>query len=370
MKYLLSVLIFTCVIILTAAAQSPDLLIHSIKAKNTSSKSYYINFDRTILSFGMKDTVYQKNCHAYVHQTDSVCYFRVVTPRNYSYIIDEPSGVYYYEVRNTTLFTNYKHRGTVNELFGPYFNYFYDFLEKECVLISFQENDSLYKFSHTLKNIDTTTQSFTKELFVNKNDSSALAETWYGTNKLMGSVYNKIKINQLLKFPNAIDSILLKNQPIKIYRIKNKEEADRNLDKNDSSLLYQKFNNVSFTDLNGNTTNLKTFKANYYIIDFSYLACIPCLILHQNLSKELTYLMQKNIKPITLNAIDKAPQKIKDYLTNSNISVETYLCKSSILKQYEVTSYPKVFVLDKNFKIIKIFSGYNDNIISYIKSLP
>ncbi len=351
-------------------AQNNHSISPILRDKNTSLKSYYINFERTILSFGTKDTVYQKNCHAYVHQTDSFCYFRVVTPRNYSYIIDEPSGVYYYEVRNSTLFTNYKHRGTINELFGPYFNSYYNFIEKECIPISFQEYDSLYKFSYTLKKIDTTTQSFTKELFINKYDSSAIAETWYGTDKIMGRFYNKIKINQVIKFPNAIDSILLKNQPIKISRIKDKQTADRNLDKNDSSLLLQKFDNISFTTLNGNATTLKYFKANYYIIDFSYLACIPCLILHQNLTKELDYLNQKNIKPITLNAIDKDPEKIKDHLKNSNIPFETYLCNRSILKKYEVTSYPKVFVLDKTFKIIKIFSGYNDNIISYIKSLP
>jgi hypothetical protein len=353
---------------LSVSAQ--QILMQRITAKNTSILSYHITFDRVLLPFGFKDTVYQKNCHAYVFQTDTACYFRVVTPRNFSYIIDEPTGVYYYEIRNQTLFTYFKHRGLTNELFAPYFPSYYHFLEKECKLVHLREDSNLLTLSFTLKNPEPTVTSFTKELYINKSDSTVVGEAWYGEDQTMGRFYNNIRVKTITPFPHALDSILLKNQPITISKVKDKRQADKQVDSNDSLFINRKFKYTPFTSLRGKTVDLKSKKATYYVIDFSYLSCMPCLILHQHLAKENAYLAQKNIVVITLNGIDRDTSKMEAYLLHHQIPFDMYLCNPNMMKYYSLVSYPKVFILDKNFTIIKIFSGYSDSIIAYLKELP
>lgn len=369
MKYILSILIFICVINSIVSAQNTNVLLTSIRSKNTNLKSYYINFDRILLPFGTNDTIFQKNCHAYVYLTDTTCYFRVVTPRNFSYIVDDPSGVYYYQVRNKSLMYNYQHRGCSGELFHPYFASFYDFIEKECRIISMQDDNQSYKLTFTPTYVDTTKDSFTKELFINKQDSMVYAETWYGSNSIYGKFYNKIIINKRVIFPNALDSILIENQPIEVSIVKDKLQEDKNWIARDTAFLNHKFDNIRFTDLEGKNLRLYSKRAKYYLIDFSYINCPPCLVLHQNLAKINGTLSEKNISVITLNGIDKDVNKLKNYMAKSGTKFPTYLCTKDVLKQYNVEGYPKVFILDDKFNVIYVSSGYSVEILHQIKLL-
>jgi thioredoxin-related protein len=264
---------------------------------------------------------------------------------------------------------NYQHKGYSSELFHPYFESFYDFIEKECRIISLHDDNQSIKLTFTPSFIDTTKDSFTKELFIKKQDSMVYAETWYGNNSIYGRFYNKIIINELKILRNSLDSILIENQPIEVSIIKDRLQEDKNWIAKDTAFINHKFDNIRFTNLEGKSIRLYNTQAKYYLIDFSYINCPPCLVLHQNLTKISTMLSEKNIDVITLNGIDKDVNKIKNHIAKSGTKFPTYLCTKEVLKQYNVEGYPKVFILDNEFNIIYVSSGYSNEILNQIKLL-
>lgn len=350
-------------------SEAQQIPISQLKAKNASHSSYYISFDRILLPSGNADTVFQRNCHAYVYRTDTAVYFRVVTPRNYTYLIHDPSGIYCYKVRNQTLLTNCIHRGYEAELFYPFFASFYEFIEKECRVNAYLDEGSYLKLTYTPLHIDTTKESFTKELLVRKADTLAYAHTWYGIHPINGSFYNQIKISALTDFPNALDSILIQNQPIRIMKTLERMPASQSLKTKDSVFLNKQFENIQFNTLSGKSLNLYDFKARHYVVDFSYLSCPPCLTLHQKLSTIKNQLESSNTKIITLNPIDKDTTRISNYLKNAGITHPIYLCRNEAVSAYQVNAYPKIFVLDSNFNIKYVLSGYDEDLVNRILKL-
>ncbi|MES2689198.1 MAG: TlpA disulfide reductase family protein [Bacteroidota bacterium] len=369
MKKVAFLLLLIALLQIHGKAQQIKIPISQVKAKNTSYSSYYINFERILLPLGYTDTIFQRNCHAYVYRTDTAVYFRVVTPRNYTYIVHDPSGIYCYQVRNQTLLTNCSHRGYEQELFSPFFASFYDFIEQECRFTAYTDEGTYFKLTYIPLNTDTTKESFTKELFVRKKDTLAFAHTWYGTDSIFGSFYNKIKINTLTDFPNALDSILIQNQSIQTVKTMKKKSASQSLKAKDSVFLNKQFENIQFNTLSGKGLNLYDMKAKHYIVDFSYLGCPPCLTLHQKLSSVKNQLDSSNTEIITLNPIDKDTTRINNYLKNAGITHPMYLCGNEVVRSCQVDAYPKVFVLDSNFNIKYVLSGYDEELVNRILKL-
>ena len=99
---------------------------------------------------------------------------------------------------------------------------------------------------------------------------------------------------------------------------------------------------------------IKGITSRYTLLDFWYRGCAPCLA---NM-KELDKLEFKDLEILTINIYDKVDEDIRKIVAKHKY---TFLFNGQALnKQLRLDSYPTMFLLDENRKILLKHVGYGD----------
>ncbi len=99
--------------------------------------------------------------------------------------------------------------------------------------------------------------------------------------------------------------------------------------------------------------------ADFVILDFWFVGCLPCIEDHKKIKELLPYLKQKNAELISISN-DDSYQTWKDYLEKHNYSWPQYkkpATAENIITQLGISTYPTYILLDKKGKIV--FSTYS-----------
>ncbi|MBY0479116.1 MAG: TlpA family protein disulfide reductase [Chitinophagaceae bacterium] len=180
-------------------------------------------------------------------------------------------------------------------------------------------------------------------------------------------------------FSYAIGQVfLLRNQNSKLNLINFKSLIDRQGNKFNWFLLYpfvvDRINNIlsidnvkitDFTFINSQNqkSKLNLTGADYYIIDFWFLACAPCIRDHKDVKPTLKKLKNKNIQIIGIS-VDQT-DKYNDwrtYLIKNNYSWQNYMqdSKSSLTEHLAIGTYPTYVILNKEGEIIGSYNLFSD----------
>lgn len=149
------------------------------------------------------------------------------------------------------------------------------------------------------------------------------------------------------------------------------------LSRGDRSMVYQgkpylepgdTLEGFEYLKLNGDTAMLEDFDKEYYLIDFWYMACPPCMRAIPAMKK--VYGKNDNVSVIGVNTYDSDLKDLMIYKKEKGIPY-TILYTDQLTQEYHFT-YPTFIIMDKNLVVLKVLEGYTENsfeqFIEYFKN--
>lgn len=164
-------------------------------------------------------------------------------------------------------------------------------------------------------------------------------------------VLNKYEINNLKD-----ENILTLNSIPTFYKLKNYvpiKRPDHFLLPTDT--IAPNWELLSLTD---EKVSLKNLKGQLVLIDFFFKACYPCMLALPGLQALSEKYKSKGLRVIGIDPIDKKKDEIEEFLSKRRIKYTVLLSGVDTAKDYQVSSYPAMYLIDKAGKIIFTQDGY------------
>ena len=204
-------------------------------------------------------------------------------------------------------------------------------------------------------------------LLYKKNDTTAM------TKMLLELYSNNIDNPYSLVFA---DTYIRLNQNSKTNLSKLKLLTDKQGDRFNWFLLYpsvvERLNNIltvssinvndySFVDRQNKNVKLPALTKKYYILDFWFLGCAPCLRDHKEIIRVLKKLENKNTELISISN-DSDIKKWKLYLNKNKYNWQNYLESKpkTITENLSISSFPTYLIIDKTGNILSTQSSFSD----------
>ena len=196
------------------------------------------------------------------------------------------------------------------------------------------------------------------------------------------TAYNNFMLNQIeknLENPRSIaiaDSYINFNQNSKNNLLKVKQVLARQ--KSDFSwfLFYDtgvrrinkllkiknlKLADFKFTDRKGRKAEIKLKNYNYYLLDFWFVGCVPCMQQHRIIKSQLKNLESQKVKVIGIGT-DKDFDQWNHYLSKNGYLWNNYLQagKATLTDYLGIKAFPAYVLLNSEGEILSTFGSLND----------
>jgi len=113
-------------------------------------------------------------------------------------------------------------------------------------------------------------------------------------------------------------------------------------------------------DADNNTVTMASLKSKVLLIQFSSVSCGPCRA-SIPFMKELTNEYQvEDFDLVCIESWTKNTNVLAGYKTRNNFDYKFLMSNDKVTKDYNITSVPVFFILDKNHVIVKIITGYGE----------
>jgi peroxiredoxin len=121
--------------------------------------------------------------------------------------------------------------------------------------------------------------------------------------------------------------------------------------------------NWSLLSLKDKTVTLSDYKGKLVLIDFFYKSCYPCILALPALQNLHEKYNDKGLEVIGINPFDtKEKDDIDNFLAKRGVSYTILLGGKNVAKEYHVSGYPTMYLIDKNGKIILSQVGYGEGV--------
>lgn len=130
--------------------------------------------------------------------------------------------------------------------------------------------------------------------------------------------------------------------------------------------------NWAALDFKGDSISFAKMDAKLYMVDFWYRGCHPCVMAMPFLQKMHENYSSKGLKVIGLNPFD---YKIKDteafsaFLIRRNVSYTMAFVADNVPKEYRVSAYPTLYLINKEGKVIHSQVGYGESVDAEIEKI-
>lgn len=116
-----------------------------------------------------------------------------------------------------------------------------------------------------------------------------------------------------------------------------------------------------FIDRQSKNVQLSNLNKKYYIFDFWFLGCAPCIRDHREIFKELKTLDYKNAELISIST-DTDTKKWDSYLNKNGYNWQNYLESKtkSITTLLSISSFPTYLIIDKFGNILSTQASFSD----------
>ncbi len=128
--------------------------------------------------------------------------------------------------------------------------------------------------------------------------------------------------------------------------------------------------NWSLISLKDETINLSDYKGQLVLIDFFYKSCYPCMLALPALQNLHEKYNKKGLKVIGINPYDtKEDDDIENFLAKRGVTYTILLGGKNVAKEYHVSGYPAIYLIDKEGKIILVQDGYGEGVEEHIEKI-
>jgi thiol-disulfide isomerase/thioredoxin len=125
-------------------------------------------------------------------------------------------------------------------------------------------------------------------------------------------------------------------------------------------------NDYSFIDRQNKNVKITPLTKKFYILDFWFLGCAPCLKDHIEIKKQLKTLDDKNAEVISIST-DNDIKKLNTYLRKNKYNWQNYLESETkkITKEFSITGFPTYIIID-NLGNIKSTQNSFFDVLKYL----
>ena len=104
--------------------------------------------------------------------------------------------------------------------------------------------------------------------------------------------------------------------------------------------------------------NLEDLKGQLVLIDFFYRSCYPCMQALPGLQALHEKYKDKGVKIIGIDPYDKKEDDIAAFLAKRGVTYTVLLEGKQAAKDYRISGYPTMYLIDRNGKVIFTNVGY------------
>lgn len=112
------------------------------------------------------------------------------------------------------------------------------------------------------------------------------------------------------------------------------------------------------TSLQGNEVSLGDLKGQVVLIDFFYKGCLPCMQALPALQLLHEKYKDQGLAVIGIDPFDKEAEDLQTFLSKRGVTYTVLLSDNDFPKNYNVSGYPTMYLLDKKGKIVLSQTGY------------
>jgi thiol-disulfide isomerase/thioredoxin len=120
--------------------------------------------------------------------------------------------------------------------------------------------------------------------------------------------------------------------------------------------------NWKLLSLSDKEISLTDFKGRVVLIDFFYRSCYPCMQALPALQALHDKYHDKGLTVIGIDPYDKKDDNLSSFLAKRGVTYTVLLGGKDVAKDYRVSGYPTMYLIDKNGKVIFNQVGYGKGI--------
>ena len=347
-----------------------DTLLHEIYKKCSSIKNGHYLIEKKQKSFTTSDTIvsfeevyFTNTSNTNLNPFSAKIINRTLRTTTY---IDSLGNVMIYAENDSSI--KERQMQNSNEYYDYLFRYFISTYNKNSLSL-YQSNHSELHFTHDTAQITT---------LYNQSDNMGKIT---GSEKIYVPLKTAIpfRIETEVKWQNLVQysSLTIQNlqinndsfvktiffsplnHPVRTQTKKNTKfstvEITRPLKINDS------FPDFTLPFTNGKLYHLYDDSSPFIILDFGYIGCAPCILLSNELKTIRKESTGKQLSIIGINPYDSV-ESIRIWEKKRELNYPTCINALKLTHSLGFRSYPKVYILNREKKIIKIIDGYNSEV--------
>ena len=120
--------------------------------------------------------------------------------------------------------------------------------------------------------------------------------------------------------------------------------------------------NWSLLSLKDDTISLSDLKGDLVLIDFFYKSCHPCMLALPALQNLHEKFESKGLRIVGIDPFDtKEEDDIDNFLAKRGVTYTILLGGKDVAKEYHVSGYPTIYLIDKKGKTIYSQVGYGED---------
>jgi thiol-disulfide isomerase/thioredoxin len=127
--------------------------------------------------------------------------------------------------------------------------------------------------------------------------------------------------------------------------------------------------NWQLISLSGERISLADLKGKLVLIDFFYKGCYPCILAFPSLQALYEKYKDKGLLLLGIDPYDKKEDDIESFLAKHGVTYTVLLGGKDVANDYQVSSYPTIYIVDKNGKIIFTQVGYGKGIETILEKV-
>lgn len=125
----------------------------------------------------------------------------------------------------------------------------------------------------------------------------------------------------------------------------------------------------SLTSLQSEPFSLSKYKGQLVLIDFFFKSCYPCVQAIPGLESLLRKYKMKGLTIIGIDAVDKDKEALKHFVSISGISYPIFIDEGDVSHDYQVTSCPTLYLINKQGEIIFVENGFDESSGSELENI-
>ncbi|MBQ8957845.1 MAG: TlpA family protein disulfide reductase [Bacteroidales bacterium] len=118
--------------------------------------------------------------------------------------------------------------------------------------------------------------------------------------------------------------------------------------------------------LDGDSVSLADLKGKVVLLDFFYKSCGPCVAAMPYLQRLHEQYKDKGFVVVGIDPFD-TKEELFEFLEKRGITYTILFCNKELPTQYHVDGYPNLFLLDREGKLIQLYSGYRQKLNEWIE---